>query len=729
MAQQPPVAQGIGEGNLLFSMLALQMDFVRREALVAAIQAWVCDKRQSLGEYLERHGHISPERLHLLNALVEEHLKAHHNDPEESLAALDPALRQSVESLGAPDADATRTFMAAGMTTIAGGRYRILRPHARGGLGEVFVAEDCELHRDVALKVIQGKQADDPVSRDRFQLEAEITGRLDHPGIAPVHSMGSDAEGRPFYAMRLVQGETLKEAIARFHTAEGPGRDAGERALAFRALLTRFVAVCNTIGYAHSRGVIHRDIKPANILLGNFGETIVLDWGLAKVVGRADHAQFDAETTLRPQSGDYQMTQAGTAIGTAAFMSPEQAAGKIDQQGPPSDIYSLGATLYVLLTGRAPFEGTDHVEILHNVQTGNFAPPRQVNRDVPPPLDAICKKAMALAPADRYATAQELGAELERWLADEPVQAWPERWATRLLRWGRRRPVFALWIILSGLMYCLILAAGAMVLPYITMGASGIFMLVAPSLLAVLAFGMSLGAQLGALAGAGIGRLVGRAAPGLHCGLVVGAALGYLGTWSWFIQNWQSTLPEWATPVYFACMLCPLVGSGLGVVLGARKDRKLHGGLLGALVSVPLAVIVAAGLMIFSGPHLSDTDISRRVAYHECVTSLLSLKKHAEASRAAQEFAGAFPDDPGIAYAVGAFLARGVRIAEEDRSLGAEKRRAAAEEYGRLAVQQLRQAVTLGYRNPFRMQSDPELAPLRERADFQALLAELDRGP
>src|SRR5262249_9252227 len=153
-------------------------------------------------------------------------------------------------------------------------------------------------------KVIRAAYADDAVNRDRFLLEAEITGRLEHPGVVPVYGLGSDAEGRPFYAMRLVQGETLQGAIGRFHEADAPGRDPGERGLAMRQLLARFVAVCNAVAYAHSRGIIHRDLKPANIMLGKFGETVVLDWGLAKVVGRTGCATPDAEATLQPLSGD-----------------------------------------------------------------------------------------------------------------------------------------------------------------------------------------------------------------------------------------------------------------------------------------------------------------------------------------------------------------------------------------------------------------------------------------
>ncbi len=159
---------------------------------------------------------------------------------------------------GTPPADAP----------VDGVRYRVLRSHARGGLGEVFVALDTEVGREVALKEIQGEFADDPASQGRFLREAEVNGRLEHPSIVPVYGLGRHADGRPYYAMRFIRGETLDAAARRFHEADRPGRDPGERALEFRQLLTRFIAVCNAVAYAHSRGVLHRDIKPANVMLG-----------------------------------------------------------------------------------------------------------------------------------------------------------------------------------------------------------------------------------------------------------------------------------------------------------------------------------------------------------------------------------------------------------------------------------------------------------------------------
>jgi tRNA A-37 threonylcarbamoyl transferase component Bud32 len=320
----------------------------------------------------------------------------------------------------------------------AGVRYRPEAFHRQGGQGEVYVARDEELNRPVALKRIQDRHRANPDIRRRFLREAEINGRLEHPGIVPVYGLGRDADGQPFYAMRLIQGQSLQEAIAKFHTG------AGERALAFRKLLGHFVAVCNAAAYAHSRGVIHRDIKPANVMLGPYGETLLIDWGMAKAVGRPPEVREQSlEETLAPRTepGDAD-TAFGAVAGTPAFMSPEQAAGRTEAIGTWSDIYGLGATLYAVLTGTAPAEGK-LFSILERVQAGQVPPPRAVKPNVPPALDAVCRKAMAPRRADRYPTPQALAGDVERWLADEPATAWREPRRVRARRWVQRHRTLA----------------------------------------------------------------------------------------------------------------------------------------------------------------------------------------------------------------------------------------------------------------------------------------------
>lgn len=337
--------------------------------------------------------------------------------------------------------------------------YHSASLHTRGGVGELFKARDDALGRDVAVKVIQPQFAGNPDHERRFLWEAEVTSRLDHPGIVPVYTVGRSSDGRPSYSMRFIRGETLMAAITRFHAEEKPGRDATERSLAFRQLLTRFVAVCNTIAYAHSRGIIHRDIKPANIMLGPYGETLVLDWGLAKHVGRQESAAANVEETLTPvAAADTPMTQPGSPVGTLGYMSPEQAAGNWDAMGPASDIYSLGATLYAILTGQAPHQGKSKGDILQKVQRGEFPRPRELKRDTPEALEAICLKTMSLRPDDRYQVANELAADVERWAGDERVQAWNEPWAAKIARYHRRHPK-AVWIG-SAFMVVLMLSLG-----------------------------------------------------------------------------------------------------------------------------------------------------------------------------------------------------------------------------------------------------------------------------
>ena len=205
----------------------------------------------------------------------------------------DADIEASLSNIGT---DATLETDDAGITfnyadsdaTTEGQRFRVLRPHAQGGLGAVFVALDAELHREVALKQILEHHADNPVSRQRFLLEAEVTGGLEHPGIVPVYGLGTYQDGRPYYAMRFIRGDSLKDAIAAFHSDLGLKADAGRRSLELRQLLRRFLDVCNAIEYAHSRGVLHRDIKPANIVVGKHGETLVVDWGLAKPLGHVE---------------------------------------------------------------------------------------------------------------------------------------------------------------------------------------------------------------------------------------------------------------------------------------------------------------------------------------------------------------------------------------------------------------------------------------------------------
>jgi serine/threonine-protein kinase len=443
--------------DLLFGLLALQVGLIDQGQLVAAFQAWTREKERPLAEHLANRGDLDSEQRAGVEAMVALHLKKHGGDADKSLAAIPAAraIRAELTMVGqGDDSDRTCSF-SVGAPTSDGQRFRILRTHAKGGLGSVFVALDAELHREVALKQILDHCADDAVSRQRFLLEAEVTGGLEHPGVVPVYGLGAYPDGRPYYAMRFIRGDSLKEAIAAFHADDALRTDPGRRALGLLKLLRRFLAVCDAIDYAHSRGILHRDLKPSNVVLGKHGETLVVDWGLAKALGRTEtHAISDERILVPSLSSGSAETLPGSALGTPGYMSPEQARGDLDQVGPRSDVYSLGATLYCLLTGRPPVEDDDVGVVLRAVQKGDFPPPRAVDPSIDRALEAVCLRAMALRPEDRYSTPRALAEDIEHWMADEPVAAWREPWPRRARRWERRHRT-AVMAAASGLMVAL----------------------------------------------------------------------------------------------------------------------------------------------------------------------------------------------------------------------------------------------------------------------------------
>jgi WD40 repeat protein/tRNA A-37 threonylcarbamoyl transferase component Bud32 len=314
------------------------------------------------------------------------------------------------------------------------GRYRLIDRHARGGFGEVWRAEDPVLQREVAVKQLTNRVARQSEVRQRFINEAQTTARLEHPGVVPVYDL-IDSEGEsPSYAMRFLSGHTLAEAIQLYHQKRSKST---ENSVASLRLLNAFLNVVRTLQFAHSRNIIHRDLKPQNVMLGDYGETIVVDWGLAKNLALTGP---DGEKIDAPSAGSHTETIAGSVMGTPAYMSPEQFAGNNDQVDQTSDVYSLGAILYEVLTGQPPHGVVD----FDNKSRSQPASPRGLVSEVPVPLAAICMKALSVDRSERYSTAAELTKDVELYLADEPVSAHPDTIVAKVGRWLRRHRTFTI---------------------------------------------------------------------------------------------------------------------------------------------------------------------------------------------------------------------------------------------------------------------------------------------
>jgi WD40 repeat protein/predicted Ser/Thr protein kinase len=297
------------------------------------------------------------------------------------------------------------------------GDYELVRELARGGMGIVYQARQVSLNRIVALKMILAGQLATEADVRRFRHEAEAAASLDHSGIVPVYEVG-EHEGLHYFSMGFVEGESLAHKVA-----------AGPLPAALAADLV--CAVAEAVQYAHEHGVIHRDLKPANVLIDSQGRPKVTDFGLAKRIG-----------------GDSGLTATGQVMGTPSYMAPEQAAGSAEV-GIAADVYSLGAILYHLLTGRPPFQSATVIDTLLQVRERAPAPPRQLNSQVPPDLETICLKCLSKEPHKRYATAGEMAADLKRWLTGVPIHARPVPTWERAIKWARRRPAIAALVAVS----------------------------------------------------------------------------------------------------------------------------------------------------------------------------------------------------------------------------------------------------------------------------------------
>lgn len=470
------------EQNLLFAAFAVQLRMVPAPQALEATASWAVDPSVGVAERLWRMGCLSPEGREMLVRLVEGATAEFEGDAA-------PALKAALEDeyfcgkyfdrfvLHEPQGNEKSTVAGPGagladvepfeVTRETPGRYKGESEYARGGMGRVLLVHDGHLGRDIAMKELlpnishSGEtlsvEAPSPVRMSvpliaRFLQEARITGQLEHPSIVPVYELGHRKDGRLYYTMKLVRGRTLARAIRQAEDLTGR-----------LALLTHVADLCQAVAYAHSRGVLHRDIKPSNVMVGEFGETVVLDWGLAKARNRPDvHEEGFAEALKALNVGgdaELSKTSYGQIVGTPAYMPPEQARGDLDRVDERSDVYSLGAVLYELLTGATPHVGASKLEILLHVLERPIRAIEDIAPDAPPELVAICNRALQKDPAQRYPSAKELAEDVRRFQSGAVVRAYDYSLRQQMLRFYQRNrstvrtAAVALLVLFAGLSY------------------------------------------------------------------------------------------------------------------------------------------------------------------------------------------------------------------------------------------------------------------------------------
>ncbi len=423
----------VTDRNLLFGLIAMQSDLIEMRQFVDACTLWGSRKENSLADVLVEQGWLLSDDREHVEYILKRRMQKTDGDVKKSLAGMPDEVKNTLARIGDQDIRESlsggrqdeRIKTSVQISPMARSEDRITRRclHSTGGVGAVWLAYDKVLDREIALKELKAEQAGSEINRQRFFREAQITALLTHPGTAPVYDYVEDGE-RSYYTMKFVKGRTLTEAVTDYHDWRREHAKTGVTSRLMQ-LLNQFVSICNTIAFAHSRRVIHRDLKTENVIVGDFGEVVVLDWGLAKKIDEKEPplgmAVEQLETTLAREEHNTQTsshTMQGDRLGTPAYMSPEQARGEVSIIDERTDIYGLAAILYEILVGEPPFLGKSIIAVLESVIHDKPQTPSERIDGVPRELELICLRGLSKKRDDRQQSAVEMADDIQNWIAE-----------------------------------------------------------------------------------------------------------------------------------------------------------------------------------------------------------------------------------------------------------------------------------------------------------------------